>query len=346
MAYVNRPAIVQAAHEVSTDELVAAVEELGELGSSHPLDPDIRQVALRLGVQRRRFARPLASVMRSRRGSVERTTADVQQLGERAVRQALDTEHLSIADLDGLIMFSTDARVLLGLSAHLTHVLSLPRSLPLTALAALGSAGGAQALSVAADDARLGKCVLVVGAEAPSSALPDSGGADGVDWLVARMLCSDGAAATLVSPDPLSQPSVYIEDVWQRAALDPGLAPPYPYRPETAHTFDASPRAVQSVMAAAPHLPPSWKQADFGLVHPGSTAQLDALAAGGCAEAVLSPARVSLAEDGNVGGTGLLHVLRRLHAVRPPVGSTGLLFASGPGFYAHAARVCWVAGRP
>ncbi|MEU5958163.1 hypothetical protein [Streptomyces sp. NPDC047525] len=343
MAYVNSPSIVLAAHEVPTSELAAAVEELD---TRHLLDPDVRQLALALGVQRRYFTRPLASVMQSCQASPERTIADVQQLGQRAVQQALEVEGLSIADLDGLIMYSTDSRVVRGLAEHLTQALALPRSLPLTALADLGSAGGAQALSVATEDARLGRRVLVVGAEAPSSALPRGRGADFKNWLLAKLLCSDSAAATLVSPDPHTHPTVYIEDTWQWAGLDPDLLPPFPYRPETAHTFDGSPRAAQAINASVSHLCRSWKQADFGLIHPGSTKQLDALAAsGGFADSILNPARVSLAEDGNAGGSGILNVLQRMCAAPPPVGSGGLLFASGPGFYAHAARLCWVGSR-
>ncbi|MGV2918185.1 hypothetical protein [Streptomyces alfalfae] len=341
MAYVNHPVTVLADHEVATEELVAAVEGLR---LKQLLKTDVRQLAQSMGVQRRRFSRPLESLMRRRQASLEETITNAEQLGACAARQALDAAGLCSADLDGLIVYSTDARVVQRLAAHIAQVLGRPLSLAPVALADLGAAGGAQALTLAADDARLGRRVLVVGAEAPSTALSYGGLADAMEWCVAKLLCNDGAAAALVSPEPLAQPSVYIEDVWQLATLDPDLAVPFPYRPEAAHTFDATPKAIKAITSSVPRLPHAWQKADFGLVHPGSTAQLETFAAStGCTQTFLDPARVSLAEDGNTGGSGVLHVLQRMHAAPPPIGASGLLFASGPGFYTHAARLCWVA---
>ncbi|MFE0178547.1 hypothetical protein ACFWZ2_40215 [Streptomyces sp. NPDC059002] len=338
MAYVNRPAIVRGPHTVTTDDLVAAAAQL------HASDPHFEAFLQRThstGVNKRCFTRPIDEVLHIGATTPTRTISEVCRLGELAARSALEAADLQTADLGGVIMFSTDPATVRGLDDHLEQALQLPVRVRRWALASLGPAGGAQALGLAADDALLGRPILVLGAEAPSTtwcAETDDTPAS----LLTRLLCSDGAAAALVSATPLSEPTVYIQESWQWAQAEKQL--PIPFIPAREHTFDATSRALSAISETVPHLPAAWTQAAFGLIHPGSTAQLDALTTtGSFTEEVMRPARESLAEDGNAGGSGVLYVLDRIHRTPPPIGAAGILFSAGPGFTSHAAQLCWVA---
>ncbi|MGW7362953.1 PhlD [Streptomyces sp. NPDC054841] len=310
------------------------------------------RIAKTVGVKRRRFVRPLEEVSRTEhfKDRNERTFADVSALGERAARRALDEAGIQARDIGTLITFHATGLAIPGLDVHLTNALGLPATVMRIPMTQLACAGGAHALGMAADFAKPGQHVLVVGAEALSSVYQHTD--TGLPAMIYKMLFGDGGAAAVVSTEPLLQPGLFIESTWTYLHRDNGRDTVDYYKLRADHTgyhFDSTPTAVKAVSKVVPMLP--WGQGDdlwdpdFAVIHPGSPKIMDLIVAtGACSEQALRHSRTCLEEDGNTGGPAVLRILARTHDDPPPKGAEGLLFGVGPGFSAAASRTRWAAG--
>ncbi|MGV2918182.1 PhlD [Streptomyces alfalfae] len=341
MAYVNRPGLSEAAHEVDTAEIVADIEQTH---AGHRQLPAFLRLADAVGVQKRRFVRPLAEVARAEgfQERNERTYADVCALGERAARQALRKAGIGARDVATLITFHATGLAIPGLDVHVVNALGLRPTIQRIPMSQLACAGGAHALGLAAQVARASGPVLVVGAEALSAVY--QAGDDALPAMIYKLLFGDGGAAAVVSTEMLSEPGMYIEESW--TYMHPRSEHYYRLRADAAgYHFDSTRDAANAVAQVVPQIPwlhnPPWDP-EFGVIHPGSLKILDLVAAnGGCSEKALRHSVSSLLEEGNTGGPAVLRVLERTHAAPPPRDSTGLLFGVGPGFCAAASRTVW-----
>ncbi|MEU1132971.1 PhlD [Streptomyces sp. NPDC005900] len=341
MAYVNRPGTSEAAYEVTTAEIA---EDIERTHAGHKQLAAFLRLAGTVGVHTRRFVRPLAEVARAEtfRQRNDATYASVCDLGQRAARQALTRAGIVPRDIGTLITFHATGLAIPGLDTYLVNTLGLRPTVQRIPMSQLACAGGAHALGLAAQFARPGSPVLVVGAEALSAVYQADD--DTLPAMIYKLLFGDGGAAAVVSSEPLAEPGLHIEDSW--SYVHPQSEHYYRLRADGAgYHFDSTKDAVDAVTQVLPQLrwlhQPSW-QPEFGVVHPGSLKILKLVAAGGgCSEKALRHSISSLREDGNTGGPAVLRVLERVHADPPPRGSTGLLFGVGPGFCAAASRTVW-----
>ncbi|GGY07550.1 PhlD [Streptomyces minutiscleroticus] len=348
MAYVNRPGIADAAHVVTTEQIL---DDIRERHPQHPQIAAITRIARTVGVTTRRFVRPLADVARTEEFQPrnERAFGDVCALAEHAGKQALKEAGIEPSDIGALITFHATGLAIPGLDVHLVQALDLPQTVTRIPLTQVACAGGAQALGLAASLVRPARPVLVAGAEALSSVYQHTD--TGLPSMIYKMLFGDGGAAAVVSVEPLQQPGLHIDDTWTYVHRDNGQPTEHYYKLRAdryGYHFDSTRAAVTAVSQVVPRLPwlaDGW-QPSFGIIHPGSPRILDLVTeAGGCPNEALVHSRASLAEDGNVGGTAVLRVLARTHDAPPPDGAEGLLFGVGPGFCAAASRVRWTAAR-
>ncbi|MFE0178551.1 PhlD [Streptomyces sp. NPDC059002] len=341
MAYVNRPGVADAAHEVTTQEIV---DDIRREHSGHQQLAALSRLARTVGVHTRRFVRPLTDVARTE--PIEernvRAYADVCALAELAARRALDEAGLRPANVSALITFHATGLAIPGLDVHLVNTLGLPPTVKRIPMTQLACAGGAHALGLAADMARPGQPVLVVGAEALSTVYQHTD--ETLPAMIYKLLFGDGGAAAVVSAEPLAQPGLYIEETW--TYTHPDSEHYYRLRADVnGYHFDSTRDSVEAVVQVIPQLP--WPHQgpwdpEFGIIHPGSQKILDLVTqSGGCSEKALRHSVMSLQTNGNTGGSAVLRVLDRIHDDPPPHGSAGLLLGVGPGFCAASSRAHW-----
>lgn len=345
MAFVNRPGIADADYEVTTREIV---DNLQKAHPGHSRMAAVQRIANNIGVERRRFTRPLEDVARSESFEPRNARAytDVCRLAETATRRALTAAGLTPADISTIITFHATGLAIPGLDVHLVNALAMPQTVRRIPMTQLACAGGAQALGLAAQLARPGQPVLVVGAEALSSVYQHAD-AELAD-MIYKLLFGDGGAATVVSAEPLKEPGLYIEDTWTYLHRDQSGDSTHYYKlraDDAGYHFDSTPAAVNAVAQVAPEIP--WTREkrwapEHAVVHPGSSKILDlAVRAEVCSETAIRLSRKVLEEHGNTGGPTVMRILERLHNDPPSPDSEGILFGVGPGFCASAARTRW-----
>ncbi|MFJ5817275.1 PhlD [Streptomyces sp. NPDC093108] len=336
--------MADAPHLVTTEEIA---ENIRSTYAGHPRLAAFLRISETIGVTTRRFVRPLAEVAAAGdfRTRNERAYAHVAELAEQAARKALDEAGLTNRQVGGLITFHATGLAVPGLDTHLVNALDLREDTLRIPMTQLACAGGAHALALAAEIVRPGKPILVVGAEELSSAWQP--GDSDLPAMIWKLLFGDGAAAAVVSTEPLRRPGAFIEDSWYH--LKKHSQTHYQLMADNAgFHFESTPAALRAVSDVLQRLP--WSQGqqawdpEFGIIHPGGPRILDHIAThGGCSEEALRHSRASLAESGNTGGSAVLRVLARIHQDPPPPSSTGLLLGLGPGFCAAASRVMWAA---
>ncbi|WP_432137237.1 PhlD [Streptomyces sp. bgisy154] len=345
MAFVNRPGIADADYKVTTHEIVEAIRKAYP---GHPRMAAIQRIANNIGVESRRFTRPLEEVTRTESFGPRnaRAYADVCRLAEAAARRALTAAGLTPADISTIITFHATGLAIPGLDVHLVNALEMPQTVRRVPMTQLACAGGAQALGLAAQLARPGQPVLVAGAEALSTVYQHSD-AELAD-MIYKLLFGDGGAAAVVSAEPLKEPGLYIEDTWTYLHRDQagGSTHYYKLRADcTGYHFDSTPAAVNAVAQVAPEIPwihhEDWAP-EHALIHPGSSKILDLVVqADVCSEKAIRHSRTVLEVDGNTGGPTVLRILERVHDDPPSAGSLGILFGVGPGFCASASLTRW-----
>ncbi|WNI19443.1 type III polyketide synthase [Actinacidiphila sp. ITFR-21] len=276
------------------------------------------------------------------------------ELGEQAVRGALDEAGLRARDVDLVISTSVTGIAAPSIEARLAGRLGLREDVKRVPIFGLGCVAGAAGLARLHDylDARPDGVAVLLSVELCSLTLQraDASAAN----LVAGALFGDGAAAVVaVGRDrPGGRPDEGPRVVATRSRLYPGT--------ERLLGWDIGDRGFQIVLGGdLPDLVRSHLGSDVRafladhdlkpqdvtawVCHPGGPRILEAVR-----ETLDLPARAlelawrSLAEVGNLSSASVLHVLRDTLALRPPLpGSAGLLLAMGPGFCSELVLLRW-----
>jgi alkylresorcinol/alkylpyrone synthase len=273
-----------------------------------------------------------------------------QELGERAIRTAVDRAGLDLGDVHHLFFVTGTGIATPNLDALLANRLRLPTNLKRTPIFGLGCAGGAGGLARASDSIRAfpRQNAIVLSVELCSLTLQREDLSIGN--IIATGLFGDGAAALVVSSGdaPASAPRV----VATRSVFYPGT--------ERVMGWDVVESGFKVVLSSKiPELVRSHIRrdveallAEHGLqrssirhwvVHTGGPKVLRALE-----EALeLPPPALArswrwLRETGNLSSASVLFVLDELiQSGEPRAGDYGLLAAMGPGFCSELVLLEW-----
>lgn len=270
-------------------------------------------------------------------------------LGEEAVRTALDGAGLTPRDVDQLVFVSVTGIANPSLDARLANRLGLRADVKRIPIFGLGCVGGAAGLARNADYLRAfpGHVALLLSVELCSLTWQhhDHSTAN----LISAALFADGAAAVVavgaerdaVGPRIVATRSVQYPDTehvmgWHigehgfRVVLTPEV-------PEVAER--ALPPVVDAFLAEH-----GLTRADMGVwvAHPGGPRVLEAMQRGlGLPEGAFARSWESLRDVGNLSSASVLFVLAATLADPPPPGTWGLLVAMGPGFCSELVLLRW-----
>ncbi|WP_406834921.1 PhlD [Streptomyces sp. AHU1] len=353
-AYVSRPRIALPAHRVTVDEICANIQ------SAHPTLPRLGAMlryARHTQVATRHFTRPLADRTISGEAQIaernEVAFADAADLAVHAAHQCLDDTDLRASDVDCVITSHTTSWTVPGLDVHLIEELGLRPDVRRVPLSTLGCAGGAHALTAAADHvtAHPGSTVLVVVAEMLSTVYSHHDTSP--QAMIYKTLFGDSGGACLVTSEPLG-PGLRIDSTWQYVLPDSRRR--YAGRLD-AHGlhFDSEKSAINAVTDIMPALLNYLKEQEiddiqFTVLHPGGPRIIEDAERGlgldqrnGLEDSakVTRHTWATLREEGNLGGVGVLAVLARTHDDPPADGTRGLLLGVGPGFAAAGGTATW-----
>lgn len=312
----------------------------------------LERVHARAGVATRHLAFPMERYARFE--SWGETNAAwfeaAQELGERALRLALERAGLTVAQLDALIVVSVTGIASPSLDARLINRMGLRPDLKRTPIFGLGCVGGAVGLTRAADYVRAypEQTAALLAVETCSLAIQREDFSN--TNLVATALFGDGAGVAIVSgaqrpgrgPRVLDSHSVFYPNTEEimgwgisergfRIVLSPAL--PDLIRARLRGDVDGF---------LARH---SLTRADIGnwLIHTGGPKVLDAMAD----TLELRPAAMEVSWDclrrfGNLSSASVLLVLEEVMLNRrPPSGTLSLLLALGPGFSSEMVLLQW-----
>lgn len=309
------------------------------------------------GVDSRSLALPLQRYPRLS-GFTEANTAYLEvavELGEQAVRSALDAAHIAPAEVDAIVLVSSTGVAVPTIDARLATRLGLRPDVKRIPLFGLGCVGGAAGMARVHDYLRgyPGQVALLVSVELCSLTLQRED--TSVPALIGVCLFGDGAAAVVCTgADRVpSHPGVH---------RDPRiLATRSRLFPDTVDVmgWNVSASGFQLVMSrdvpgmAEDHLRAAVDDflADHGLstaaidtwiCHPGGPKVIDAIVGAiGLPAQALSHSTASMRENGNISSASVLDVLRRTIADPPPVGSLAVMLAMGPGFSFELLLLSW-----
>jgi alkylresorcinol/alkylpyrone synthase len=273
-----------------------------------------------------------------------------REVGERAVRRAVDRGGLSLDDVGTLIFVSVTGIATPSIDALLMNRLALPASVKRLPIFGLGCVGGAAGVARAADYVRAfpSQAAVVLSVELCSLTLQREDLS--VPNLIASGLFGDGAAAAIVvgaeraeaGPEILDTRSVFYPDSeevmgWEisergfRVVLSSELPDLVRrrLRPDVEDFLAVHGLGVHDVGA--------W------IAHPGGPKVLEAVQ-----DALELPREAlevtwrHLLEVGNLSSASVLMVLGRfLDEERPEPGTHGVLFAMGPGFCLELVLLRW-----
>lgn len=273
-----------------------------------------------------------------------------QEVGEAAVRRALEAAGLAPADVDLMLFVTVTGVATPSIEARLANRLSLRPDLKRLPIFGLGCVAGAAGIARAADylTGHPDEVAVLLSVELCSLTLQRDD--LGVPNLIASGLFGDGAAAVVLGGRRRHLPGPRV--VATRSVLYPDT--------ERVMGWDVTDGGFRLVLSAdvpdvvRAHLRQDVDAflGDHGLhrsdiaswvAHPGGPKVLMAMGeALGVGEDVLAPAWTSLREVGNLSSTSVLLVLQdvmRYH--RPPTGSWGMIVAMGPGFCSELVLVRW-----
>jgi alkylresorcinol/alkylpyrone synthase len=273
-----------------------------------------------------------------------------QDVGETAVRRALDAAGLTPADVDAIFAVTVTGVAAPSLDARLVNRLRLPARVKRTPIFGLGCVAGAAGISRAADYLKAYPDHVAVLLSVELCSLTLQPGDLSIPNLIASGLFGDGAAAVVLAGR-------------RRAVAGPRvLATRSIFYPDTERVmgWDVTDTGFRLVLSAeVPEIARRFLRrdvdaflADHGLArdriatwiaHPGGPRVLQAMA--GALEiddTTLAPAWRSLREVGNLSSTSVLLVLQDILANHaPPAGSYGVITAMGPGFCSELVLVRW-----
>jgi alkylresorcinol/alkylpyrone synthase len=273
-----------------------------------------------------------------------------QEVGEEAVRNALDRAGLSTSDVDALIFVTVTGVATPSIDARLMNRLGLPSRVKRMPIFGLGCVAGAAGIARAADYVRAypdGVAVLLSVELCSLTLQPED---LSIPNLIASGLFGDGAAAVVVTGEnrPADGPRI----VDSRSV--------FYHDSERVMGWDISETGFKIVLSAdvpvvaREKLGPDVESflAEHGLTiadisswvcHPGGPKVLEAME-----ESLELPAGAldvtwrSLREVGNLSSTSVLLVLEEtLEKHRPAPGSYGMVIAMGPGFCSELVLLRW-----
>ena len=343
-------------HYYSQEELLA---EFRDLWSGQLFNPDrLEQLHQNVLVGGRHLALPMEEYrdLDTFGASNDAWIRVGEELGERAVREALERCGRRLDDVDALFFVSVTGISTPSLDARLMNRLGLRPSVRRTPIFGLGCVAGAAGIARAADYLRAypEDLAVLVSVELCSLTLQRE------DFSVANLISSglfgDGAAAVVLVGDDGAASSATDGDG------PTVLASKSIFYPDTERVmgWDISERGFQVVLSATvpdmvrDHLrhdvdtflaEQGTSRSEIGswVAHPGGPRVLEAMVAAlEVDEEALAPTWRSLREVGNLSSTSVLLVLRdTMESHRPPSGSLGVLLAMGPGFCSELVLLRW-----
>ncbi len=273
-------------------------------------------------------------------------------LGERALREALDAAALVPTDVDAIVFVSITGLATPSIDARLVNRLRMRRDVRRTPIFGLGCVAGAAGIARAADYLRAYPAAVVALVSVELCSLTLQRGDLSLTNLVASGLFGDGAGAAVLvgaerassgdGPEIVASGSVFYadsEDVMGWEVTGDGF--------RVVLSADV-PKIVEAQIAAdvdaflATH---GLTRADVRsyVCHPGGPYVLHAVERGlGLPEDALAVTWESLRTVGNLSSASVLMVLRdTMDTRRPPPGTWGLLLAFGPGFCMELVLLRW-----
>jgi alkylresorcinol/alkylpyrone synthase len=341
------------AHRYPQAELTRKIAELGSLA------PAQRALLERLhgnaGVSARHTVLPLSEYDSLRQGAFanDRYIEEATDLGERALRRALDGAGLDGRDVDLLIVTSVTGVSVPSLDARLIPRLGLRPHVKRLPIFGLGCVAGAAALGRLHDYllAWPGHTAALLAVELCSLALPTTEvtTAD----LVASGLFGDGSAALVATGGQGGQggqggPRV----IASRSEVYPDSGDTLGWRlaPDgfrivlTADLADVVERRLNgSVSSFLASHGLTAKEITVWVCHPGGPNVIDAIRTSlKLPDSAVELSRRSLADVGNLSSVSVLHVLEQtIDTCPPPPGSVGLMIGLGPGVSVELVLLRW-----
>jgi alkylresorcinol/alkylpyrone synthase len=277
-----------------------------------------------------------------------------QDVGARAVRDALDRAGLAVGDVDALITVTVTGVATPSLDARLMNRLGLSPRVRRTPIFGLGCLAGAAGIARAADYVRAYPDQVAVLLSVELCSLTLQRRDLSIPNLIATGLFGDGAAAVVVADVPSNG---------QPAASGPRVvASRSVFYPDTERVmgWDISEEGFAVVLSAdvpkmvSDHLRGDVDRflADHGLergdvaswvCHPGGPKVLEAMQESlELPDEALEVTWRSLREVGNLSSTSVLLVLQEtMESHRPAPGSWGMVTAMGPGFCSELVLLRW-----
>lgn len=347
----SRIAAVRSAFPVHRHPQGRLTAEVAELGG---LDPDQRALLERLhakaGVEHRHTVLPLPEydAVRTVDRANDRYVEEAVDLGEHALRGALDAAGLAASRLDLLIVTSVTGVAVPSLDARLIPRLGLRPDIKRLPIFGLGCVAGAAGL------ARLNDYLLawpdqhaaLLAVELCSLSWPttDVTTAD----LVVTGLFGDGAVAAVASGERAGDG---VRVVATRSEVYPDSGETLGWRlgpdgfrivltADLADVVEGRLGATVTSFLTAHDL--TVDDIAVWICHPGGPRVIDAVQAGlKLPDSAVAPSRRSLAEVGNLSSASVLHILQGTLDAEPPPGSAGLMIGLGPGVSVELLLLQW-----
>lgn len=273
-----------------------------------------------------------------------------QDVGEAAIRDALDRAGLDVGDVDALFTVTVTGVATPSLDARLMNRLRMPPAVRRTPIFGLGCVAGAAGISRAADFVRAypDRVALLLSVELCSLTLQRQDLS--IPNLIASGLFGDGAAAVVVTGSERNGQGPRVVDT--RSVFYPDT--------EEVMGWDISERGFGIVLSAdVPNMVTDHLRQDVDaflaeheltrddiaswVCHPGGPKVLQAMEQ----SLELPPDALAvtwrgLREVGNLSSTSVLLVLQEtMDQHRPPAGSYGMMAAMGPGFCSELVLLKW-----
>lgn len=321
------------------------------------LGPEFARFAATSGVDTRSLALPLDRYPELT-GFTEANNAYVEvavDLGEQAIRSALDAAGIAPAEVDAIVMVSSTGVAVPTIDARLASRIGFRPDIKRIPLFGLGCVAGAAGMARVHDYLRgfPGHVAVLLSVELCSLTLQRDD--TSIPALIGACLFGDGAAAVVatgadwIPAAPTASPGPTVLSTRSRLF------------PDTVDVmgWNVSSNGFGLVMSRdVPHMADAYLGdevnrflADHGLTtenistwicHPGGPKVLDAIerAVGLPPEANVH-SRESMRQNGNFSSASVLDVLHRTLATPPPDGSLGVMLAMGPGFSFELLLLSW-----
>lgn len=317
--------------------------------------PEFLRFAQTSGVQSRSLALPLSRYAKLS-SFTEANNAYIEvavELGERAVRSALEAAHITPEEVDAIVFVSSTGVAVPTIDARLASRIGLRPDVKRIPLFGLGCVAGAAGMSRVHDYLRGFPSDVAVLLSVELCSLTLQRDDTSIPALIGACLFGDGAAAVVVSGADRVPPTI--------AHAPAVLATRSRLFPDTVDVmgWNVTSDGFGLVMSReVPHMASNYLKeevtrflGDHGLTvgdisawicHPGGPKVLDAIdEAIGLPPEANTHSRNSLRDNGNFSSASVLDVLHRTLATPPARRSFGVLLAMGPGFSFELLLLRW-----